>query len=586
VRGIGMRWWLALAFALIAGVTALAVALVFSQRTERALAERADVLAVGNTVAAAESVRRAIVAGSLDTEISQIMFERKLALFVFDEEGRLLTPQPARGTTLESVPDEAEALETALRGERYVATLPDSIATVVALPVYGTEDAAAVLAYVPQPQYAASNSILYREIVVAALVAFPIGALAGLLVALLIARRLRRIAVAAAEIEAGRFDSPLQPRFRDELGSLAATIDRMRERLRVTFDTLEVERDRLGRLLDRLHDGVVLVGRDIEVEFANGAARHALGAPLAEGDQLPDRWSDLSLRDLAAALFRPGARVVHARAVLEDGRTFAVAGIPPAPAGDSAIFVLTDVSEQERREQAEREFVANAAHELKTPLTAILGAVDVLQSGAKEIPEARDRFLGHVEREAGRLSRLSRALLILARAQTGQEAPGLVAVAVAPILETVAAGITASPDVVVAVDCPPDLEVFTEPDLLEQIVANLGANAAKHTESGRVDFLAFGSEDGTVTVEVADTGPGIEPSERERIFDRFYRGGDRGAEGFGLGLAIVRHAVRAIGGSVDVDSELGRGTRVRVVLPAVERDASAAAVTPASVAAR
>ena len=567
-----MRWWPALAFALIAGVTALAVALVFSQRTERALAERADVLAVGNTVAAAETIRQAIGTDTLQDEFPQIMLERKLALFVFDDQGRLVTPNVARGTSLDSVPDRAEALETAFRGERYVATLPDSIATVVALPVFGVADAAVVLAYVPQPQYAASTSILYREIVVAASVAFPIGALAGLLVALLIARRLRRIAVAAAEIEAGRFDSPLSPRFRDELGSLAATIDRMRERLRVTFATLEVERDRLGRLLDRLHDGVVLVGRDLAIEFANGAARSALRAPLDEGDQLPESWPGLSLRDLAAALFRPGARLVHARALLDDGRTYAVAGIPPGPAGDSAIFVLTDVSEQERREQAEREFVANAAHELKTPLTAILGAVDVLQSGAKEIPEARDRFLGHVEREAGRLSRLSRALLILARAQTGQEAPGLVAVTLAPILEAVAAGVTASPDVAVSVICPPDLEVVTEPDLLEQIVANLGANAAKHTERGRVDFIAAQRDDGTVTVEVADTGPGIEPTERDRIFDRFYRGGARTAEGFGLGLAIVRHAVRAIGGAVDIESEIGRGTRIRIVLPGAQQD--------------
>src|SRR5205814_9913795 len=111
-------------------------------------------------------------------------------------------------------------------------------------------------------------------------------------------------------------------------------------------------------------------------------------------------------------------------------------------------------SERERRERAEREFVANAAHELRTPVAAIASAVEVLQAGAKDAPADRDLFLGHIEREAARLTRLARALLVLARAQARHEPPPLQLVELAPLLGQVAAAILPPGDVQVVVDCP------------------------------------------------------------------------------------------------------------------------------------
>src|SRR5205085_4688448 len=109
-----------------------------------------------------------------------------------------------------------------------------------------------------------------------------------------------------------------------------------------------------------------------------------------------------------------------------------------AAEADTVLVVRDDLSEQERRELAEREFVSNAAHELRTPLTTIIGAVEVLQAGAKDDPAERDRFLGHIEREAERLARLARALLTLARAHAGQERPRVEAVTLAGLLLDVA----------------------------------------------------------------------------------------------------------------------------------------------------
>ena len=120
----------------------------------------------------------------------------------------------------------------------------------------------------------------------------------------------------------------------------------------------------------------------------------------------------------------------------------------------------------------------------------------------------------------------------------------------------------------VDVSCPDGLQALGQRALLEQVVANLAANAAKQTERGRIVLAAHAVSPDSVQIEVRDTGPGISVSDRDRVFDRFYQSGNGRGEGFGLGLAIVREAVHALGGVVEIDSAPARGTVVRVTLPA------------------
>jgi signal transduction histidine kinase/HAMP domain-containing protein len=585
--GISMRWWLALAFAAIAAVTAVAVAQVFSQRSESAFRARATDLAVGAAVGAADAVSRAARRGELDRELSAVADRRRVALFVFDGHGSLVTPARSRRVDVGDVPQLGAAVRAALEGNRFVTNLDEGRLTIVGLrlpptsatrvggptlalqgdPVAG--EPAVLVAYASRPDLAAELGIVRDKIVDAALVAVAIGAVVGLLVALLITRRLRRIAATAAAIESGSFETRLEPRFRDELGTLAVTIDRMRVRLRDSFARLESERDRLRRLLERLQEGVVTVDRDLRVEFVNESARRLLGTPdLEEGDALPGPWDDVSLHRLAAGLFVRDAPVAHARVASDDDDGVSmIVGLPARHDLEAAVLVLTDISERERRERAEREFVTNAAHELRNPLASITSAVEVLQGGAKEVPAERDRFLGNIERDAARLGRLTRALLLLARAQTRSEAPRFNPVELRPLLESVAAGLQPAEGVRVDVRCPDGLQALAEADLLEQALANLAANAGKHTAEGEIVLSARPLDAASVAVEVEDTGPGIPIAEQHRVFDRFYRG-RRDAEGFGLGLAIVQQAVRALGGRVEISSAPGRGTTIRVVLPA------------------
>jgi len=539
--GIGMRWWLALVFGVIAAVTAVAVWQVLSSRAERAFRAYAEEIAVVNARGAEGAVARAVGRGDLEDAVPVIATRREIALFVFDRDGNLVSPARTRRTDLGAVPQREEAVRTARAGQTFVAASEDGESTVVAIPLRAPESGA-LLAYAPRPELAAGLGIAREKIAQTALWAAISGAVAGLLVAALITARLRRINAAAAAIEQGDFDVRIQPGFGDELGELADSVDRMRVRLKESFAALAGERDRLHVLLERLREGILTIDSGLRVEYANAAARRML--PVEVGRELPDE-----LRRLALGLFAPGAEIVEMRLLPDEEH------------------VLTDVSERERRERAQREFVANAAHELRTPLSVISGAVEMLDAGAKDVPEERDRFLGHIAEESARLGRLARALLLLARAETRAETLRVEPIALRPLLEQVAAGLRTRPGVAVEVHCPEELDVTAQAELAQQIVFNLADNAARHTERGRIVLAARPAGRTEAAIEVSDTGPGIPQAEQEAVFERFHRGDDRNGEGFGLGLAIVRQAVRVLGGRVELESAVGDGTTVRVVLP-------------------
>jgi signal transduction histidine kinase len=219
-------------------------------------------------------------------------------------------------------------------------------------------------------------------------------------------------------------------------------------------------------------------------------------------------------------------------------------------------------------DQHDADFVKNAAHELRTPVSAISSAIEVLQNGAKDNPADRDRFLGHIEQATKRLERLLDALLVLARAQSGEEEPAISTVPLEPILQQVFEGIVPHSGVELQTDVPPGLAVSTNPRLLEQLLSNLVANAAKHTDSGSIALVAGHGDDGHVSIEVRDTGHGLEPEDTELAAREESRRDVPEVAGLGLGLTIVREAVRTLGGEVEVGPRPGGGTTARVVLPA------------------
>ena len=563
-RFIGVRWWLGAAFALVAAVSTAIVVSQFSTRSENAFRGRAEQLADTSALVAAAQAVDARRVGTLSPRLHELAQRLVLDLLVYSPDGKLVASAPARSHLASAPAQEQRALASALAGRGTVGSTSNGGIVVVGVPLR-THHLGALVALSTRPDVAAAIGIVSDQALRAGVIAGVIGIVVGLLLAQLIALRLRRLSLAAEALALGDFETPLHYRFRDEFGALAYNFDRMRRQLRRSFHHVEAERDRLRLLLERLHEGVVTVDEDMVVHFANAEARRLLGGRLAEGDTLPEPWAGTSLRELVERLFQPDASPLQLHVTPGEERALGLVGIPATPEGETALIVIEDLTEQERRELAEREFVSNAAHELRTPLTTIIGAVDVLQAGAKDDPVERDRFLAHIEREAARLGRLAHALLTLARAHAGQERPRAEPVQLEPLLREVAEDLRPHDGVTVEVECEPGLVATVNRDVLEHALRNLGENAAKHTPTGRVVLRASGSGK-TVHVEVEDTGVGMNAETQQHVFDRFYRGQGRDAEGFGLGLAIVRQSVRTLGGRVELDSAPGEGTRVRIVL--------------------
>jgi PAS domain S-box-containing protein len=306
--------------------------------------------------------------------------------------------------------------------------------------------------------------------------------------------------------------------------------------------------------------GTNVVGLDIlEIETPHGIDASGAVTPMRESALARSLFDAEVVEQSAADVLRADGTLVSV-----SSSTRPLLDASGAIVGAAAVFV--DISEIRRRERAEREFIANAAHELRTPLAAIASAIDVLQSGAKEQPVERDLFLDHITRESDRLQRLARALLLIARADVQHDAPRVEIVAVQPLLTEIAESLRPAAGVEVLVRCPDDLAALTNRELLEQALLNVASNAVRYTEKGSITLTC--RADGEVAaIEVLDTGRGIPPSESGRVFERFYRAGARDAQGFGLGLSIARNAVEAIGGRIELQSAEDAGTSVEIRLP-------------------
>jgi signal transduction histidine kinase len=315
----------------------------------------------------------------------------------------------------------------------------------------------------------------------------------------------------------------------------------------------------------RFPRAVVGIDRTLKVAFANPRARNILGRDLVRiGRPFIDGPAEGRLRALAERLTVVAAPVPTTLIELRDGRRLRVTGIA-ASGREPAVMLFEDVTAETRHEEVTRDFLRNAAHQLRTPLTGITTAVQVLQSGAKESPDDRDRFLAHIERHTARLSRIARGLLVLARAQSG-ETVRVEFIELAPLLHELVSEADAAEGVTLEVACEAGIAALCDRDLLHEAVAALVENAVEHTRDGRVDVIAA-EADGRVSVEVRDTGPGILPEHRERLFEPFYRPTASG-DGFGLGLAIAAQAIEAMRGELGVE-EMGedRGSRFTIRLP-------------------
>jgi signal transduction histidine kinase len=558
-RRVGVRLWLTLAFAAVGIATGIALYAFLSRSGEQSAQERSIQIAIGETFRLSEQVEQ-VGRRRVEEEVAASRSESFVA-WVFSREGNLRTHETVLGINLDDVPRRAVALRRALSGRGFVDRVGESNVVVVAVPLMREGDLqGAVLARATQPPEVREALASVREDRLKALaIALGVAVVIGALVASLVTLRLKRLARGAAQLAEGRLDIPLEPGGRDEIGDLGRALETMRTALRHSFERLSTERDTLSAILSALSEAVMVVGRDGEVRFSNPAAAPLI-APDGKAVDVLDPW-----------LTRAGQQGEARNDALLVGQSVYALHARELVAEDAILVVVRDRTEELRRQLAEREFVSNAAHELRNPIAGISGAIEVLRSGAKDDPEAREHFLDRLAADAERISRLTHSLLTLARIEAaGVSESDVVDVSIAA--EEAAQAVVPPDGLTMSIDVDSGLSVRGDPALVRQVMVMLLTNACTHTDpEGAVTLRGRGGEHGEAVIEVSDTGSGIPAEEQERIFERFYRGGNAlETEGFGLGLSIAQRMVEVMGGEIGVRSEVGAGSTFWFRLPVAE----------------
>jgi two-component system phosphate regulon sensor histidine kinase PhoR len=320
-------------------------------------------------------------------------------------------------------------------------------------------------------------------------------------------------------------------------------------------------------LLAAVPEAAAVVGTDGRVRVSNTAFDRLVPGGRAAGLTILEATRNAELSEATRRALEGTAR----RLDLALGPLSFLGILSPLLRGE-VLLVLRDVTEAKRLEATRKDFVANASHELRTPISAIRAAAETLLSGAVDDPAPARSFVEIIARHAERLSRLTSDLLDLSRIESRQwqleSAPVDVALLSRQVVDLLA-GAAKEKSLALRTEVPDGTVVKGDARALEQVLVNLVENGVKYTGEGNVT-VAAAREDDRIVISVSDTGPGIDRHHLPRIFERFYRvdaGRSREQGGTGLGLAIVKHLVQAMGGDVGVESGAG-GTRFWVRLAA------------------
>lgn len=418
----------------------------------------------------------------------------------------------------------------------------------------------------PQTEIDATVARFRTTVAVTGVLAMLLSLLAAYALSAAFARPLVELSDRARRLAEGDFTGTVPHARVAELEDLASAFNRLTEELRDRLDDLGRERDGMQALIDCMAEGVVALTEDGRVQRMNRAARALLDVP--DPPAMAPVGAIIRHPELREALRESVTLAEQSREITLRGKHVLLASRALDHGG--AVTTLLDITELRRMERVRSDFVANASHELKTPLTSIRGYAEAL---ADEPPEhMRRQFLGSILSNTLRLQRLVDDLLDLSRLESGGWKASLETVLVGDVVEEAWEMVGPHADHEVEFAVSGEASVLADRQGLVQVFRNLFENAARHTPAGgHVEVVVGRPRDGEeVTIAVRDDGEGIPAQALPRIFERFYRADSSRARhvgGTGLGLAIVKHLVGAMRGEVWAESELGRGTTVSIRLP-------------------
>ncbi len=382
------------------------------------------------------------------------------------------------------------------------------------------------------------------------------------------------------DIATGERGEPLpNPRY-EELVPIVDSVNTLSSRISDALKQLKTERERSKTLLDNMEEGLAVIDSRMRVVSTNLASERYLGGTNAQGKNLMMLTRNERILSAVEAAIKEGRSTIFDLNSFSDDSVILSAHVTPARGSivstgtaqeeNGAILLLTNVTTIRETEKMRSEFVANASHELKTPITSIKGFAELLASGLVTDPDKTLDYLDRITAEATRMTTLIEDIIKISELENGRRPEASERVNLKKLAEDIAAGLlpmAQEKDVTLEVSGD-DITLKAGREDMRQVVGNLMDNAVKYNvKGGSVRVLCKHLRDG-ISITVADTGIGIAPKHHGRIFERFYcvdKGRSRTVGGTGLGLSIVKHAAARWGGEILFQSAEGEGTTITVV---------------------
>lgn len=501
---------------------------------------------------------------------------------VIDQTGTVLADSDLSSEMMENHRSREEIAQ-ALTGEIGLAVRHSSSTGIdqlyVAVPLYSMEQLIGVvrLSYPIQLAESKVHQLWYGQII-GLVFAFILFSVIGSQIARGFTRPIEKITNIARNITKQKFGVKVKVRGKGELAELATAINYMSHSLEQQLKHIRKEEKKLSDVLMNLVSGVILINSVGTILLANRVAGHILGFGDL-GQQMKSYHEAISDPSLKQSIDQICTHKERSRQELHlYYPTEKIIDMSLAPLFDEegqfvgVVIVLHDITEIRRLEQVRSDFVANASHELQTPVTAIRGFTETLLDGALDDRETLTHFLGIIQTESVRLERLIKDILDLSRVEQRRLSLEFRNCNIYRLVSETVQSLEAQLDaksLTFTNSVPMDLELVVDPDRMKQIFINLITNAITYTPDKGDIWVAASIEESRVILEIGDTGIGIPQREIHRVFERFYRvdkARSRNSGGTGLGLAIVKHLVESHNGKIWVESEERRGTKFFIEL--------------------
>lgn len=523
--------------------------------------------------------------GDMIREIRELASRSEGRVTIIDAAGKVMADSHSSEQRMDSHLNRSEIQEARIKGQgvsqRHSRTLQaDMLYVAVAI-----GDKEHIKGYVRLARSLANVSDSFEHIYRIIYLTLFLISLPSLLLAFWFARNItapiRRMAAFTRKLRDGQRPAPMIVDSGDELAQLAKDINHILEEQDEKVRLAQEEKSKLEAAFASMVEGALTLDRGNRIDQFNRSLRKMIGKRYEDilGKTPMEAFRSISLQD-ALLRFRESGQPVLQEIVLGDENPriidvniTAIQGFP----GDEPkiLMMFHNVTRLKQLERMRMDFVANVTHEIRTPLTAIIGYIETLQQGAVHDREKAEKFLQTIHNNAQRLNRLVDDLLTLSNIEMGETKMQFREVAVAEVigevLKTVAPQ-AAAKNITMEENLPEDIPpIRADRDRVFQILLNILDNAVKFTpEGGAIKITAAQKDDDSVAVRIADTGIGIPKNELPRLGERFYRvekTRSRDSGGTGLGLSIVKHLMAAHGGRMEIDSTLGQGTTVLLFFP-------------------